>query len=236
MELLTRKLRYMSNLDEASLRTPPWRRPTRPSPATWPPHGSTSSRPSTACTKPASISTPLEARLLDLTLVAPSTLGQALRDELAGGLPRNLLVSGEVIEEMAHREPETLDALKQALAAGSAALIGGEFAESPLPLLDPEAIAQHLPRGLAAYQEHLQQRPIIFGRRRFGLTPALPQVLRRLGFTAALHCTLDDGRFPTSNQSRIQWEGIDGTTIESLGCLPIDAGRAESFLALRREA
>ena len=89
--------------------------------------------------------------------------------------------------------------------------------------------------GLAVYQELLQQRPVIFGRRRFGLTPTLPQVLRRLGFAAAVHCTLDDGRFPTSDQSLISWEGLDGTTIESLGSVPIDAGRAELFLSLPKK-
>jgi alpha-mannosidase len=232
VELLTRKLRYMSNLNESALRT------------------SAVAAAAEALTGNADAARqhlqsafdrlheareyfyPSEARLLDLTLVAPTTLGEALRKELASGVPRNLLVSGEVIEEMARREPETLAALKQALAAGSVALVGGEFAEIPLPLLDPEAIARHLSNGLATYQEFLQQRPVVFGRRRFGLTPALPQVLGRLGFTAAVHCTLDDGRFPTDSQSRIQWEGIDGTSVESLGCLPIDAARAELFLSL----
>ena len=33
---------------------------------------------------------PIEARLLDLTLVAPSTLGDALREELAGGAAAQL--------------------------------------------------------------------------------------------------------------------------------------------------
>jgi alpha-mannosidase len=87
-----------------------------------------------------------------------------------------------------------------------------------------------LRRGLASYDRHLGCRPTVFGRRQFGLSAALPQILRRLGFTAAFHCTLDDGQFPVGSQSRIQWEGIDGSTIEAIGCVPLDAGRAESFL------
>jgi alpha-mannosidase len=175
---------------------------------------------------------PAEIRLLDLTLLAPTTLGDALRAELADGLPHNVLASGEVIAEMARSEPETLARLKQALAAGTAVLLGGEFTEAPLPLLAPEAIRLHLSRGTAAYQQHLQRRPIVFGRRRFGLTPVLPQILRGLGFTGAFHCTLDDGRFPTAGQDRIEWEGIDGTTIDSLASVPIDAGRSAPFLQL----
>ena len=178
---------------------------------------------------------PVEARLVDLTLVAESTLGDLFQVELDDTLPRNLLISANVVEVMAEREPATLDALKRALADNRAALIGGERVELPLPLLGPEAVEHHLRRGLAAYEEYLGRRPNIFGRRRFGLTPVLPQILDRLGFTGVLHCTLDDGRFPTGNQSRIQWEGIDGTTIEAVGCLPVDAGRAESFLRLAED-
>jgi alpha-mannosidase len=64
------------------------------------------------------------------------------------------------------------------------------------------------------------------------LTPALPRVLERTGFTGVLHCTLDDGQFPTGGQSRIEWEGFGGTTIAAIGCLPLDAGRSEVFLRL----
>jgi len=175
---------------------------------------------------------PVEAHLLDLTLVAPTTLGGSLRDQLSGGLPSNLLISGEVVEEMARREPATLAALKSALERNTAAIIGGELTEGDLPLLPPEAICRRIEQGLAVYQEHLGVRPTIFGRRRFGLTPVLPQVLGLLGFVGAVHCTLDDGRFPTGNQSRIQWEGLDGTTIESLARVPIDISRADAFFRL----
>ena len=232
VEILTRKLRYMSNLDETSLQTAAL------SAADEALGGNpTASRQhlQTAFDRlhdAREYFYPSETRLLDLTLVAESTLGAPLVAELTGELPRNLLISGETIEAMAQREPATLEALKKALAAGKATLLGGEYTESRLPLLGPEAIAVHLRRGLAAYQKHLGRRPMVFGRRRFGLTPALPQLLARTGFTGVLHCTLDDGRFPTGNQSRVQWEGIDGTAIEAIGCLPLDAGRAESFLRL----
>lgn len=234
VELLTRKFRYMSNLDVASVQTSALA-------------GAEKALAGDAAAAKVHLQAafdrlheareylyPVEANLLDLTLVAPSTLGDALRAELATALPRSLLVSGSVIEEMARREPETLQTLAQSLAAGSVALVGGEFNEMALPLLNPEAIEQDIARGLAAYQEHLGQRPFVFGRRRFGLAPTLLQVLQRLGFTGAFHCTLDDGRFPTDSYSRIQWQGFDGSAIESLGCVPIDAGRAESFLAIAK--
>lgn len=232
VELLTRKLRYMSNLDESAFQIAVLAA-AREAMAGNP--GAAREHLHAAFDRlhdARDYYQPTDARLIDLTLIASTTMGASLRGELEGRLPRNLLASASVVADMAVREPETLDRIREALAAGRTALAGGEWKELPLPLLDPEIIASQLVRGLAAYERHLGVRPVVFGRRRFGLTPVLPQILRRLGFSGALHCTLDDGRFPTTHQSRIQWEGIDGTTLEAFGCVPLDAGRAESFLQL----
>jgi alpha-mannosidase len=178
---------------------------------------------------------PNEPCLLDLTLLASTTLGDSLRQELSGagqGAARNCLCSGEVLNEMSVREPESLAQLKASIEQKTAGLIGGELTELPLPLLLPEAIAKGLEDGIAVYKKHLGRRPSVFGRRLFGLTPALPQILEKCGFTAALHFTLDDGKFPTGNQSRVAWEGIDGTTIDALARIPLDARTDETFLAL----
>jgi alpha-mannosidase len=232
VELLTRKLRYMSNLDAGSLQTAALSAADEALQGNAEESRRHLQSAFDRLHEAREYFYPTEARLLDLTLVAPSTLGPSLQAELASGPPRNLLVAAEVVEEMACREPATLEALRQALADHRAALIGGAYGESRLPLLDIEAIEEQLDRGRTVYEKHLQQHPLIFGRRQFGLTPVLPQILERHGFRGALHYTLDDGRFPTGNQSRIQWEGIDGTSIEAIGSLPIDAGRAESFLRI----
>ncbi|MBU4272496.1 MAG: hypothetical protein KKE86_12975 [Planctomycetes bacterium] len=231
VELINRKSRYMSNLDESSFRV------SALAAARAAVDGdSADARDQIQAAfdrlhEAREYFHPLEIRLLDLTLLAPTTLGAALLDRLPT-CPTNLLVSGEVIDRMAQDEPRTLEALQKALEDGTVELIGGEYGEVPLPLLGPEAVNLNLARGLAAYEEHLGHRPVVFGRRRFGLTPVLPRILHRRGFTAAFHCTLDDGRFPVANQSRIKWEGFDSTTIDSLACVPLDAGRASSFLQL----
>jgi alpha-mannosidase len=175
---------------------------------------------------------PVEAHLLDLTLVVPSTAGAALREELAGDTPVNLLLTGETLDAIAQKERATLEAIRVGLEKGQVSVVGGEYQELELPLLPVEHIRRQLVRGFAAYQQHLGRRPTIFGRRRFGLTPALPGLLRGLGFSGALHFTLDDGRFPSGNQSKIRWEGCDGSTIEALARLPIDAARHEQFTKL----
>jgi alpha-mannosidase len=179
---------------------------------------------------------PSESFLLDLTLVAATTMGGSLRTRLAGSAatdaPCNLLLSGQVLQQMACREPATLDVLFAAVKANTVCLVGGEFCELELPLLGPEAIRGQLEKGLSVYRQLLEARPTVFGRRRFGMTPVLPQILDFLGFTAAVHATLDDGRFPVGNSSRMRWEGLDSTTIESLLRVPVDASRSEGFLRL----
>ena len=164
--------------------------------------------------------------------MASTTLGPALRGELAAGTPVNLLVSGEVLDEMARREPASLAALREALAGGRVGLLGGHYCERELTLLPPEAILRDLREGLDAYQRHLGCRPVVFGRRRFGLAPVLPQILEKCGFVAALHATLDDGRFPTGDAACIRWEGADGTALDALERIPEDAARSRTFLAL----
>ena len=66
------------------------------------------------------------------------------------------------------------------LQQGAASIVGGEFCELELPLLGPEAIRGQLEKGLSIYRKHLDARPTIFGRRRFGMTPVLPQILDHL--------------------------------------------------------
>ena len=175
---------------------------------------------------------PVQTSLIDLTLVAETTLGERFRRELANEVPINLLISGSTVERMAEREPASLSLLRQRLEAGAVTLVGGEYEEMELPLLPPEAVLQQFRKGLAAYERHLGRRPTIFGRRRFGLSPLLPQILKSFGFVAALHFTLDEGRFPSGNQSKIRWEGIDGTEIDALARVPLEVHRPENFLKL----
>jgi alpha-mannosidase len=175
---------------------------------------------------------PVDAFLIDLTLVAESTIGQSLRTQLQSPTPTNLLISGRVLERMASEQAETLSALREAIGRGQVELIGGEYDEGPLTLMSREEVLGNFRRGLAVYEKHLGCRPKVFGRRRFGLSPILPAILRGLGFQGVLHATLDDGHLPQPIQCRALWEGSDGTEIEALMRVPLDARRAETMLGL----
>jgi len=177
---------------------------------------------------------PVDAYLIDLTLVAPTTVGEALERQLQQDAPQNVLLSGETLERMASAAPGTLTALRMALDHKTVSLVGGDQRELELPLLPIEEVLAELRAGVKTFAQHAGQPPQVYGRRRFGLSPVLPQILTRLGFIGAIHCTLDDGRFATATQSKTRWEGLDHSAIEALARLPLDAAKSEIFLGLPR--
>jgi len=232
VELLTRQLRYTSNLDEARFQQ--HLRDAAQS-AVGGDENATREHLRAAfdrLTEAREYFYPVETSLLDLTLVASTTLGAGLREELASGRPVNLLLPAGVLGQLAREQPDSLALLQQGLAQGTVTLIGGEKDEWELPLMAIEEVLAGLRRGLAGYLGAVGQRPALFGRRRFGLTPLLPPILHKLGFTGAIHFTLDDGRFPTGNQSKIRWEGFDGTEIEALARIPFDVCHPDCYLRL----
>jgi alpha-mannosidase len=175
---------------------------------------------------------PVDAFLIDLNMVAPTTLGAALRNELSRDTPASVLLSGDLLAEMAAKEPETLAALRAGLEAGRVGLAGGEATEGRLPLLSHDAILAELRRGLAIYDQHLGRRPEVFGRWRYGLTPHLPGILHRLGFRGALHASFDEGKTPDGLQLKVRWEGLDGSAIDAVARTPLDASKPQTFLSL----
>lgn len=232
VELLTRQMRYMSNLDEASLA----------SEVIAAARAAVAGEADAAREKlHSAFDVLLEARerfypvdcyLLDLTLVAESTMGATLRQELARRSPLNLVVAPRLLDEMSNAEPDSLAALKAAMQEGRATVCSSDYAEAELPLLSAESCYAQLARGATTFSHHLGKRPTVFARRSFGLSTALPQLLSRFDFDGALHMALDNGQFPRGEQSKIRWEGVDGTTLDTLARLPLDARGAEEFLAL----
>jgi alpha-mannosidase len=175
---------------------------------------------------------PVDAFLVDLTMLADTTLGPSLREELASQSPRNLLFSAELLEQLVAREPASHQAMLAALESNRIGILGGEDRERRLPLLSLEDIRTALVAGRQVYEQHLERKPEIFGRRRFGLSPGLPQVLRKIGYLGAFHATLEEGRFPEGIQFKIGWEGSDGTALDAIARPPLDASLPKTFLHL----
>jgi len=173
---------------------------------------------------------PVDAFVLDLCLVATSTLGIDLREELAYETPSNVLLSAGLLREMASREPAILAALKERVSSATVGVIGGEDVEGRLPLLSLETVAGELQRGLATYESLLGKRPEVYGRWRYGLSPMLPGLLFKLGFRGALHAGFEEGKTPDGLQFKVRWEGLDGSAIDAIARAPQDATKPQTFL------
>lgn len=174
----------------------------------------------------------VDSYFLDFTLLAETVLGEWLHRELQETTPTNLWLTGQLAEKLAADHPETAALVREKLAGGKLGLVGGEYSETPLALLEPESILLDFHRGHASYEASLGIAPKVFGRRRFGLSPFLPQVLKSLGFQGAIHANLDEGRVQVPSHGRVKWEGVDGSTIDALTKAPLDANKPESFLSL----
>ncbi len=232
IELLSRRMRYMSSLDEVQIE----RQTLAAAEAAVSGDRETANKHLSECfevlTEARERFYPVDLYLIDLTLTAESTIGPALRQELTSSSPMNILMSGKLLDQVATNEPGTLSALRGALEAETASIVGGEFDEDDTSLLPIEDALDQLTLGRETYKRHLNQTPMIFGRRRYGLTPWMPQLLSRAGFDGALHFTLDGGKFTKDQRGRAQWEGTDGSTIECIARAPLDANAGETFLNL----
>lgn len=232
IELLTRQMRYSSNLDEVYFKG----QALGAAAAAVEGNLATAKEKLHACFSVLAEERdhyyPVDAFLLDLNLVAATTLGSTLRQELAQPSPTNLLVSAALLKEMQHKEPSSLDALRTALTQDKVGLIGGEDQEERLPLLSQETILAALRHGLGQYQAMLGTQPDVFGRWRFGLTPTLPGILHKLGFRGALHAGFEEGGVPGGTQFKVRWEGLDGSVIDAIARPPLDASKPQTFLSL----
>jgi alpha-mannosidase len=168
--------------------------------------------------------------VVEVTLLADSTLGESLTTKLAAASPTNLLITGGQIEQIAHSHPETLAELKRSLDAGTASIVGGCYQSGLNGAQSPEALLANLVRGQEASRQHLNHNFEIFGQYEAAFTHLLPEVLKGLGFRGALHVAFDGNQLPRANQRKTLWGGSPASSIEALSATPLDAGRPETWL------
>jgi alpha-mannosidase len=174
----------------------------------------------------------VDAYTLDITLLAPHTLGRALTEQLDVTVPTNLVLTGELLEMLRTTAPASWEAVRRGVAEGYVGLLGGEQSEARPTLESQETVLAGLRRGLVGFERHFGTRPRVHARRRFGVSVLYPQLLHRAGYIGAIHTTLGDGRYPEGSQVKIRWQGPDHSALDTIGRQPLDAARPETFLAL----
>ncbi|MBR4103849.1 MAG: hypothetical protein IKK39_07285, partial [Thermoguttaceae bacterium] len=237
-ELLTRKLRYMSNLDSQNFDS----RIVDAAKAHM--SGDVEER-ETNLQKAFDLLTqakeyffPTATKLLELTWVEEEDFATALPDALRLQRRRdeksNVVLPVPLLKICRERYPETLALLKEEIEAKRTILIGGDEWEGPLYLQSPLEIVRTLLAGRAAYLDAFGTAPKIFARREAGYAQILPQLLKLTGYEAAFARTRDGWTLlekPT-DRSRFLWQGRDGSTVAAFCKKPLDAAESEEILQL----
>lgn len=172
-----------------------------------------------------------DGHLIDVTLLAKTTLGKSLQSQLSHDLPTNLIASASMLQLLKEKSVEQFELLKQRLGAGTIALAGGLERDCPMPLLPPAMVLRQFERGAQAYRSLGIEPPSVFAQMSFGLTSDSPSLLSRYGFRGAILMSFLGGSYPSTGQTKISWEAQDGARISALAGEPLDANSANSFLS-----
>jgi len=173
---------------------------------------------------------PVECFLIDVCLLIPRLADEHLTRLLENDTPVNFLFNAEDLQSIAADKPDIVQKLREAWQAETIDIVGGEYRDNSLPLLPLESVFENFARGQEVFQRLLGRTPTSWGRRRFGLTTQLPQILTKLGYQLAMHVVLDDGIYPDEEHSKIRWEGCDGTIMDATTRIPLATESASSFL------
>jgi len=230
LELLTRHMHHFSNLDEVYLQ----REALAAADAALADDETAAKTHLRACfevlTEARERFYPIDCYLIDLCLMMPDLDDEHLDKTVSETENINYLISGKDLEKLAQQKPNIVEQLKSKWENDEIEIIGGEYEEGPLPLLPIESILWQFQKGREVYQSLCGRSPNTWGRRRFGLSTIVPQILSRLGFQSALHLVLDDGLYPDQEQSKLRWEGSDGSVVDAISRIPLAADSASSFL------
>lgn len=230
IELLTRKMRNFGSLDEVHLQ----REAVAAAEAALAGDETTARSHLRACfevlTEARERFYPVECYLLDICLLLPQQAEVALLETLATLKPINLLATASDLSNLVQSQPEAFAAVREAWDRGSADVLSGEWNDAPTALLPLNSLIWQFQTGTAAIQRHFLKRPVVWGRRKFGLFPQLPQILKKFGYQAGLHVALDDGFYPDAEHTKQRWDGVDGSVVESFSRIPLAADSSLSYI------
>ena len=170
-----------------------------------------------------------EIWLIDTTLVTP-TLLDGLARQLEWNIDCNLHLPDEILPALGQHEK--FPQIKQAIVDGKFCVVGGEALELKSSLLSFGSLANQFLQGEQVYSEHLGRPADIFGRQKFGVSPAHPELIQQSGMSGAVHSVFDDGRFPTHFDRHIHWQGFSKQAVSALADPPFDTAAAENFFQL----
>ncbi|GAB5406725.1 MAG: hypothetical protein Aurels2KO_49560 [Aureliella sp.] len=177
----------------------------------------------------------LDVQLLDLTLLAPTTLGKSLTRQLESDFPTSYLASADLLKKLEQRSPENLGKLRDKTEAREACICGGLENERPHELMSRDSLCRDVVRGRQAYESLGFAPPEVFGRLSYGQVPTGASIQKRYGFIGTLLSAMSGGKYPSGSQPKVTWESPDGAFLPAVAVDALDASDPASFLALGLE-
>ncbi len=237
-ELLTRKLRYMSNLDQVSFNMRIVDAAKAHVTNNVEEREKNLQKAFDLLTTSKEYFFPTATKFLDLTWIEEEDLAKTLPEELSfrklRGEKTNLVLPVPLMKKCEAEHPETFVALREEIQSNRVTLIGSDKWEAPLYLMGPTEIANQLIAGRNEYLRAFGVAPTVFGRQEAGYAQILPQLLKQAGYQGVLSRTGDGWSLleKPGDRSQFRWQGRDGSTIAALCKRPLDATSSEDLLQL----
>jgi hypothetical protein len=174
-----------------------------------------------------------QANLLDVVLLAPTTLGAGLSRQLESTHPINLLACSQLLQTLRQTNNASWVKLNQMIQDKQLSIVGGLETENPFPYYSGNSVYRQIGRGLRSYCELGIDPPKIFSRYRSGYTSNTPLFLSKFGFVGAVLSAWTEGTVPDKDQAKIRWQASTETRhIDTLIGHVLDASNADTYIDL----
>lgn len=168
---------------------------------------------------------PTPPKFLDFTRWNEDDPADALKNMLLLRRDRdektNLFLTHNILEKLDEIDPDIVAIFREEIESGRLQIIGSDQ-DDPYYLMPQSEIFHRLKKVREDYDFLSEHLPIIFQRTKAGYSPVLPRLLRLSGWKGALLFTSDGWKLDHQEQDRIQWKGPDGTTLPSIVRTPLD--------------
>jgi alpha-mannosidase len=169
------------------------------------------------------------AYLIDLTLLANSTLGQPLSDQLDQAQPQNLLGTANLLAQIQQNNPTAWEKLLTRQSSQQASVVGGLAQDRLHPWHPLGTLHRDLIRGQSAYGDLQLPPPRVYSQFGSGMSIEMPSHLKSLGYKGAILHAFSDGHYPVTSQAKINWEASDTTAIDAINGSVLDAASCRSI-------
>ena len=174
-----------------------------------------------------------QAYLLEVILLAPSTLQSALDQQLQSTHPTNLLACASLLQEIQDRNPAAWEVIRAKMSAKNLAVIGGLESDQMLVRGSVKAQWRQMRRGQKAYNALGMDVPGVFSRFGPGFSANAPNWLSKFGFRNVMLHAWSEGVVPDGDQAKIKWQSShEGSSVDALVSHVLDASSADSYLDL----